>query len=352
MEIREIDVHDDRELGPFYEAMRDAEGYERPGMPTWSQHECAVMFRRPVPSESLTAYCALESGAVVGAGFKQLPLQDNTDKAHVHVALAPVNRGRGIGTALARFLRASATEDGRTTLLAEANIPFEHREDHPYRRFAERHGYALANVEVQRVLSIPVAEADLAGWEAQSAPHHTAYELQSFVGAMPEELLESSCELLNQLIVDAPTGDMDFEAESLTALEMRLREEKFREQGRITHTTVALDRTGRVVAHTLLVVPPEDPGNVYQFVTMVDRLHRGHRLGLAVKARNLRALQAAHPDRTRVITSNAETNGPMVDINERMGFRPVELLAEFQLRIEVGSDSEGASSDRAVTVPA
>lgn len=352
MEIREIDVHDDRELRPFYETLRDAEGYERPGMPTWSQNECAVMFRRPVPSQVFTAYCAFESGAVVGAGFKQLTLQDNTDKAYVHVAVAPANRGRGIGSALARFLRSSAADDGRTTLLAEANIPFEHREDHPYRRFAERHGYSLANVEVQRVLSIPVAEADLAAWESESAPHHTAYELQTFVGALPEERLESSCELLNQLVVDAPTGDMDFEAESMTPQEMRLREEKFREQGRTTYTTVALDKAGRVVAHTLLVVPPEDRGNVYQFVTMVDGRHRGHRLGLAVKARNLRSLQVAHPDRSRVITSNAETNGPMVEINERMGFRPVELLAEFQLRLAVGSDSEMASTDGTATVPA
>jgi GNAT superfamily N-acetyltransferase len=352
MEIREIDVHDDRELRPFYETLRDAEDYERPGMPTWSQNECAVMFRRPVPSQQLTAYCAFESGAVVGAGFKQLTLQDNTDKAYVHVAVAPANRGRGIGSALARFLRSSATEDGRTTLLAEANISFEHREDHAYRRFAERHGYSLANVEVQRVLSIPVAEDDLAAWEADSAPHHTAYELHTFVGALPKELLESSCELLNQLVVDAPTGDMDFEAESMTPQEMRLREDRFRDQGRITFTTVALDRTGRVVAHTLLVVPAEDPGNVYQFVTMVDRRHRGHRLGLAVKARNLRRLQTAHPDRSRVITCNAETNGPMVDINERMGFRPVELLAEFQLRLAVGSEGEMASPDRAAIVPA
>jgi GNAT superfamily N-acetyltransferase len=64
--------------------------------------------------------------------------------------------------------------------------------------------------------------------------------------------------------------------------------------------------------------------------TTILRGHRGHRLGLAVKAANLAALQADHPERLWVSTQNAETNAPMVAINERMGFRAVEVLLEFQ----------------------
>ena len=61
----------------------------------------------------------------------------------------------------------------------------------------------------------------------------------------------------------------------------------------------------------------------------MHREHRGHELGLATKAVNLRAVQAARPDLTLVTTQNAETNDYMVSINERMGFRPVEVAAEF-----------------------
>lgn len=52
-----------------------------------------------------------------------------------------------------------------------------------------------------------------------------------------------------------------------------------------------------------------------------------------MKARNLRAVQAEHTDRTRVFTCNAEDNGPMVDINVLMGFQPIELLAECQRKL-------------------
>ena len=46
------------------------------------------------------------------------------------------------------------------------------------------------------------------------------------------------------------------------------------------------------------------------------------------------ALQRAHPDRTVVFTSNSELNDNMVAINEKMGFRPVELFVEFQRKLD------------------
>ena len=68
---------------------------------------------------------------------------------------------------------------------------------------------------------------------------------------------------------------------------------------------------------------------VYQWGTFVHRDHRGRRLGLATKAANLRAVQSFRDDLELVTTQNAETNDYMVSINEKMGFRPVEVSAEF-----------------------
>ena len=85
--------------------------------------------------------------------------------------------------------------------------------------------------------------------------------------------------------------------------------------------------------HTQLiidVVPGRDPGKVFQDDTLVLPRHRGHRLGLALKVANLRAVQRAHPDRRVLHTWNAEENGPMVAVNNAMGFRPVERLGEYQ----------------------
>jgi hypothetical protein len=87
------------------------------------------------------------------------------------------------------------------------------------------------------------------------------------------------------------------------------------------------------VAQSTLAMPLAGTTTVYQWGTFVHREHRGHRLGLATKAVNLRAVQAARGDLTLLITQNGETNAAMVAINERMGFEPIEVEAEFVKRL-------------------
>ena len=62
---------------------------------------------------------------------------------------------------------------------------------------------------------------------------------------------------------------------------------------------------------------------------MVRSDHRGHRLGLAVKARALLEAQRIQPGGRRISTTNAEDNAQMVAINEQMGYRPMEVEPEF-----------------------
>jgi hypothetical protein len=103
--------------------------------------------------------------------------------------------------------------------------------------------------------------------------------------------------------------------------------------GRARYETIALTADRQVVAQSTLAVPLEHSTTVYQWGTFVHRQHRGHRLGLATKAMNLRAVQALRGDLSLVTTQNAETNDYMVSINERMGFRPIEVAAEYVKRM-------------------
>jgi len=188
----------------------------------------------------------------------------------------------------------------------------------------------VSNIEIARELRLPVPEEQLDAWADEAAAHHSAYTLETFVGPTPEDLIVSFCDLINQLAADAPTGDVEFEAEAMTPEALRQREEKHDQAGMTVFTTVALDSERNAVAWSTIAASPDDPLNLSQWGTLVRREHRGHRLGMAVKVRNLRDVQKAFPDRGRVITTNAEQNGPMVGINERLGFTPVELLLLLQ----------------------
>ena len=191
----------------------------------------------------------------------------------------------------------------------------------------------MANVEVHRVLDLPLDRSILQAMQAEAAPHHEGYEIRTFEDEIPEELLPSYVHLLNQLALDAPTGDIDFEEEAFTPELFRTHLEKLLRQGRHRISTVAIAPNGEAVAHTDLVVPRADRPKVYQWGTLVRRDHRGHHLGAAVKLQNLLALQERYPDRTEIHTTNAEDNDAMIGINERLGFRVVEICPEFMLEL-------------------
>jgi GNAT superfamily N-acetyltransferase len=270
---------------------------------------------------------------VTGVVVIELPLLDNTDMVWAEVHVDPAAMGRGFGSALVDLVVRRTKEEGRSKILVPSAYAFDRRDDHPYRRFAERRGFALANTEVHRVLDLPVDEAQLESMIREAAPHHPAYTIERYVDGVPPELLPTYCHVHNQLVLDAPTGDIEFEAEALTPEIWLEREDQLRAARRLRSTVVALDGDRQVVGYSDVSIPLDDPENVHQWGTLVRRDHRGHRLGLALKARNLLGVQREHPERQVVHTANAKVNESMIAINERLGFRPVEIYPEFQRRL-------------------
>lgn len=338
MQIRPVDVHDDADFHAFFSVHEASQRFRRPFVAMWGEQEAAVAFRRPDSSERTEAFVAVDGEAVVGAAIADFPLLDNTEKVYFSVDVHPDRRRRGVGTALVEHVVDRAKNEGRTALIGMSHYPTDADESHPYRRFAAACGFDLANTELHRVLELPVPDETIQQWIDECAPHHEGYRIETYVNELPAALLPSYVELKNQLVLDAPTGDLDFEEEALTVEAFLERSAILQEQGRTVHITVATVGEGediQAVAHSVIGVPAEgvDEPNLHQWATLVRRGHRGHRLGLATKAANLRAAQRAHPERTLVHTSNSAANGPMVAINERIGYRPVEVNAEFLRRL-------------------
>jgi GNAT superfamily N-acetyltransferase len=348
MDIRQVDVCDDVELKRFYEVTERAEAFERPHHSGWSLDEAKLELRRQDPTERAEAWAAYDEGTMVGGLSLWFPLLDNRTKCWGALGVDPDHRRRGVGSALVAQIVTRLAQEGRTTMVTESSYPFDRREDHPHRRFAEANGFTVAIDEIRRILPLPMDPALSQTLAIEAAPHHPAYRIESFVDALPDGLLASYCGLSNQLGVDAPTGDVEFEPESMTPELWIERVAKEKEMGRTRFTTVAIDGTGNVVAYTDLILPPVPSPDVWQWGTLVHRDHRGHRLGMAVKVRNLQQLTAAGSGRVRVLTCNAETNRHMVDINVRLGFEAIEVCPMLELRIDaVGKTTRERTEQRA-----
>jgi GNAT superfamily N-acetyltransferase len=88
--------------------------------------------------------------------------------------------------------------------------------------------------------------------------------------------------------------------------------------------------TGQLAGHTVVVVDGERPHLAEQHDTSVVRAHRGHRLGLLLKADLLLWLHETQPQVESIDTWNAESNDHMIEVNEKLGYRIMGRALVFQ----------------------
>lgn len=140
-------------------------------------------------------------------------------------------------------------------------------------------------------------------------------------------------QLVGRMSTDTPSGDLSWQPEVWDAARWREKENDARLSGRRRVAAGAVDRNGHLVAFTDIGVWPQVPIVAKQWNTIVDPVHRGHRLGLAVKIANLRNLRRDVPGALRLETWNAIENSRMIEINELLGFQVVERVDEYELAL-------------------
>ena len=330
--VVEVDPHDDRLLRAWHDAFRDGASAGREAPLVTAYAELAASLRDPGQRLRRLPYAALEGGRVVGALLLELRLRDNRHLAELEIDVPPEHRGRGVGAALFARADAVARAEGRTTYLCELHVPTgAHLEQEPGPRFALRRGFASAHCEDHLVRGLPVDEALLADIGARSAERDAGYRYLAWTGGCPDEHLEAYADLRSAMERDVPIGQLDYEPPTWTADIVRTDDRRRAATGFTQLVVVAADPAGAFVGYSLLLVPAHQPDEVLQEDTLVLRGHRGHRLGAALKAGNLRALSALFPARRRLHTWTARDNHAMQAVNRAFGFRAVEELHEFQL---------------------
>jgi GNAT superfamily N-acetyltransferase len=260
-------------------------------------------------------------------GFAELALtqRENTHLGWVSVAVRPDHRRRGYGTALFERMAEEARSAGRTSIGAEgwdcpevlsfaARFGLEPRSRGMYRR---QH---LKEIDRSRLRASYDEAAAVAG----------DYELLRVVGRTPAELRAPVAELA-AAINDAPTDDLEIEDMVLSPERLGEYEEAMLARGDRLYRLVARHRdSGALAGHTVVAVESLRPEVARQHDTAVARAHRGHRLGLFLKAGMLLWLAGAEPQIETMDTHNAESNHHMIAVNEALGYRVTARAVEFQ----------------------
>ena len=293
---------------------------------------------------------AVEDGRTVGAVFLELPQQDNAHTAWIDLLVLPEARGRGIGSALHDAALDWLRAEGRTVIQASTDQRDEPpadagtlapptgaglvRADAEDVRFVRHRGWALEQVSRRSVLPLPfqdgVLDRFLAEAQGLAGPD---YRLVTWAET-PDEWLEQYAYVVGRMSTDVPLGGLEWGQQTWNTARIRAWEDRSRAGGRRLLVLAAEHvPTHTLAAFTNLEVPAHRHECVHQGDTLVVPEHRGRRLGMLVKAANLRRLSDELPAVQRVDTWNAEENRWMLAINVALGFRPSGGAGEWQLTL-------------------
>ena len=283
----------------------------------------AESLHRVVADERRQLVQAHREGRLIGLGYLDYDLEQNTDKAHLHVAVHPACRCQGVGTALASRLAEVALALGRVTYTAATSSRSPQGDV-----FATGLGAEASLPSIMSELRLDALDqAQLAAWVTRPTPD--AYRLHRFTHIPEHELARAAAVV--SVMNTAPRGTLDFDDWIITAETMREWQDAAEATGweRLFYA-VEQTESGELVAFSEVQWQPERGDMVFQQGTGVRPDHRGQGLGKWLKAAVLLDLPVAFPAAVRVRTGNADSNAAMLGINVALGFKPASSATEWQ----------------------
>lgn len=330
--LEPVDVADAAGFAEFHHVLTEAETAGREFPTPTGLEEMRVGFSPANADWRATAVVARSRGQVVGAMNLEQPLRDNTHLLEAQIGVLPQHRRGGVGRALFGRAVEIARDAGRRSIWAEVASPVG--APAAGAAFAEANGMSRKHTELHQVLKLPVPDTMLVELaESAGLTKAGGYRLVTWQDRCPDEWVEGYCALLTVFLDHVPLGELDVEPQFWDEDRLRTTEARRQAQGRTTYRAIAVDAGGDVVGCTDVLVPAPPSLEVHQGGTLVLTEHRGHRLGTALKLATLRRLSREQPERRTMHTYNAAENGPMIAVNDAMGYRSVEENSEWQYEV-------------------
>lgn len=328
LQIRRFTTDDAEQAEMVRELATVVSAADAPWEHPWLPEQFDNLLRRGWDGEPPAPYLATVGDVPVGAALVFLPERDNTHLAWLWLLVHPDHRRRGYGSELLEHLEQEAKAAGRTTILVDG------WESEQTAGFAARSGLEPKSQAVNRRQHLTELDSgvvtELYDEAARSARD---YELVRIVAHTPPELVDAMVSLVGA-INDAPTDDLDIEDEVFSPERLAAYEDAAEAGGSRLYRLVARHRgTGELGGHTVVAVENGRPTVAHQHDTAVARAHRGHRLGLLLKAGMLLWLAEAEPQVETLDTWNTESNDHMIAVNETLGYRILGREIQYQKKI-------------------
>ena len=290
----------------------------------------AQQLRARPPGQWRAVFLARDHGGkLAGYGIAAHNLKD-AENPHIRwseVAVRPEHRRRGLGRALfAKVVAACEGQDGPIVFVSQTNDR-QPSGDAFARAVGATPGLPM---KMNQLELATVDRAKVAAW-ARLDP--AGYRLERVDGTVPDRLIATYIQAAAG-INDMPRGEIAFNDWKLDEAQIRQRESYYKQAGAQWWLLLAIHKeTGQGVGFTEVEFDPRNPHSIEQEGTAVVAAHRGHNLGLWMKAAMLERILAELPDSRFIRTGNANVNTQMLAINTKLGFKHAWQTTLWQLPI-------------------
>ena len=332
-----------REAALLYQALQSE---RTPEDPLTAVEAIERRFRAVVPGQWHAFFGARdESGALVGYGVVNRTLNE-PENAHLRwteIGVSGKHRRRGVGRALLRRLVDAVADQGDDLVfMAQATDRVPSGAE-----FAKAIG-AKPGLDM-KTNQLDLSKVDRAKVEEWAAISPKGYRLERVDDTVPTELVAPYIQASNGMN-DAPRGDLKIADWKLTEEQIRERESWFKQTGTEWWLLVAIhEASGDGAGFTEVSYDPKVSHVIWQQGTAVIDAHRGHQLGMWMKAVMLKRILAERPKALFIRTGNANTNAQMLGINTQLGFVQAWSACLWQIsladaRRAVGLERAGAAT--------
>lgn len=324
-----------------YRRQRAAE--EFPDIPLLSDEDFEHDAQRQLPFAVNHRFAAMRAGDIMGnmilavrrAGT--LGYRDYAPYVEVFGGVLKQQRRRGAGRALFAHLHDFMVGRGKSLASIKVVFPDGHH-------FLSAVGAQAKFRSLENHLALSeVRWEQIRSWQdrVESAGFPLRWEIHA--PRVPLARLAQLMTPFSRLINEQPLGELEMPPirYELAAFESWYRELDVRGG---EHYLVLLNAAHEVAAVCDANWDARVPARVHQSFTAVAAPWRGQGMAKAVKAAMLLLVRERRPEVTTFTTSNAQSNGPMLSINQRLGFR----LHREECTYQLGCDALGAFLGRAV----
>ena len=259
-----------------------------------------------------------------------LRMETNQHMAQFDVRVRKEYRGQGLGTALMSRVTSMADREGRRMLMGNTRSTIAAGEG-----FMQSLGGEIGmQMHVNEVEVKDIDRDMINSWIDKASERASDFELQTYEGVWPDDMLDD-ISAMKDLMNTMPTEDLDVEDFHFTAQQVKEMDRSMLATGTERWSILARESaTGKIAGYTEMYWNPAKPELGNQGDTAVFEEFKNKGLGRWLKAAMTEKLLAERPGVKKIRTGNAQSNAPMLKINNEMGFRPAITATTWQLDVD------------------